>query len=262
MTRWAAVLGDPVAHSLSPRLHRAAYAALGLDWTYDARRCSRGDLAAFLDRARADADFAGYSLTMPLKEKALGLLDAVDAPVPAVNTVLPVAGRLVGRNTDVDGIRAAVAGLGGTRGPVAVLGAGGTARAAVAALLPVAASVVVVARRPPGQLLSLGVPVLAWPPEPSSYSLVVSTVPAGATDALAAQGWPSSTALVDVVYDPWPTMLAAAALAAGAPVAGGREVLVGQALEQVRLMTGRAVPAGVLHAALAGLQERSAAAEG
>ncbi len=260
---WAAVLGAPIAHSLSPVLHRAAYASLGLDWTYDARWCDAAGLPAALALARGDPSFAGYSLTMPLKEAVLPLLDVVSSPVPAVNTVLPVDGGLVGRNSDVEGVRAAVLGLPAGDGSAAVLGAGGTAKAAVAALLGLGRRVAVVARRPaasqggpgaPGAPGAPGVPVVGWEAfTPSAYSLVVACVPAGVTDVLAARGWPASCALVDVLYEPWPTALGAAALRAGAPVAGGREVLVAQAVAQVEWMTGRIVSSSVLVGALQSL---------
>lgn len=246
--RWAAVLGSPVAHSLSPVLHRAAYADLGLDWTYDARECTAAGLPAVLAAARADGAFGGFSLTMPLKEAVLPLVDAIATDLGAVNTVVPGPEGLRGSNTDVDGVLAALGELAPGPGRAAVLGAGGTARAAVAALHRLGREVDVLARRPGGALL--GAPVLGWDSfNPSGYAVVVSTVPAGATDALAARGWPSTVALLDVVYVPWPTALAAAALAAGAPVVGGLAVLVGQAVEQVRLMTGQLPSVPVVRAA-------------
>ena len=118
------MLGRPVAHSLSPRLHRAAYAALGLDWTYDAVDCGEADLASLLDGL--DASWAGLSLTMPLKQAVLPLLDEVTdlaRDVAAANTVVLRDGRRAGDNTDVHGIVAALreAGVTAVRRPV-VLG--------------------------------------------------------------------------------------------------------------------------------------------
>jgi hypothetical protein len=101
----AAVLGRPIAHSLSPPLHRAAYEALGLDWTYDAVECGEDDLPALLDGL--DASWAGLSLTMPLKQAVLPLLDEVSdlaRDVAAANTVVLREGRRAGSNTDVHGI--------------------------------------------------------------------------------------------------------------------------------------------------------------
>lgn len=253
---WAAVLGSPIGHTLSPVLHRAAWASLGppyTSWSYTARECAAGALPEQLRAARADPGWVGLSLTMPLKAAVLPLLDEVSpvaAEVGAVNTVLPREGRLLGDNTDVAGLRAALVALALPPGPVAVLGAGGTASAAVAALTQLGRGedVRVHARRPQPALLRA--PVLPWASfDPRDVGGVVTTTPAGATDALAARGWPAGTALLEVLYDPWPTPLAAAAALAGAPVVGGLEVLVGQAVEQVALMTGQRVEPAVLRAA-------------
>ena len=134
----AAVAGRPIGHSLSPALHLAAYAALALDWTYTSRDCGTAQLPALVSEIRAAAgEWAGLSLTMPLKAAAGPLLDEVETPLGAVNTV--VVGRdgtLRGYNTDVDGILSGLDALLGARVPdeVAILGSGGTARAALAAL--------------------------------------------------------------------------------------------------------------------------------
>lgn len=267
-SRRATVLGSAIAHSLSPVLHRAAYAELGLDWSYDAIECTAEQLAATLDRLAADPSYAGLSLTMPLKTAVLELLDEVDElamAVRAVNTVLLAAGpggRRRGLNTDVAGIGAGLDEL-GTHRPArpVVLGAGGTARAALAALASRGSAHVLVLVRDQsraGELLgaatALGVSV-----ELAAFSdaatavpesdLVVSTAPAGATDELAAARWPSGVPLLDVVYAPWPTALGAAAMAAGAPVVGGLSVLVGQAVGQVAAMTGLPGPAAAMRAA-------------
>jgi shikimate dehydrogenase len=113
MTR-AAVLGSPIAHSLSPALHRAAYAALGLDWTYEAIECREDDLPAVLA-----GSWAGLSLTMPLKRAVLPLLDEVSGPARAVggaNTVIFKDGRRIGDNTDVYGMVTALTEAGAARG--------------------------------------------------------------------------------------------------------------------------------------------------
>ena len=104
-----AVLGDPIAHSLSPALHQACYAAVGLDWTYEAHRVAAGELAGFV--RGLDASWRGLSLTMPLKREAADLASAV-SPVAedagAVNTLLLLDGALHGDNTDVPGAVAAL----------------------------------------------------------------------------------------------------------------------------------------------------------
>jgi shikimate dehydrogenase len=212
---------------------------------------------------------------MPLKTAVLPLLDTVTPlaeAVGAVNTVVLDDGR-AGDNTDVGGFVAALRGAGVPPGPApVVLGAGGTARAAVAALAELACPAVDVAVRDPGRaagllataerlgvtarLTALDRDVLA------GASLVVSTLPAGAADLLAAAGpWPAGVGLFDVVYSPWPTPLAAAAHAAGAPVVGGLALLVEQAALQVERMTGRAAPVAVMReAGRAALRAREAGA--
>jgi shikimate dehydrogenase len=264
--RRAAVLGHPIGHSLSPALHRAAYAHLGLPWTYEAIDCRPDGLADVL--RRDDPAWVGWSLTMPLKESVLPLLDAVDPladTVRAVNTVLPVAGRLIGHNTDVPGLVEVVREVGADGVATAsVLGAGATARSALAALAACAVpDVTAYVRRPASgedlqrlaRSLDVSLQVRPWERavEGLAADLVVATVPAGATDELAAQATAGAAvlrglpgALVDVVYSPWPTPLAAAWERAGGTVAGGLELLVHQAVGQVRLMTGQLVPVAVL----------------
>lgn len=261
MTRQAAVLGRPIGHSLSPVLHRAAYAALGLDWTYSAIDCGVDDLPRVLAEARAARPpFAGLSVTMPLKEALGPLLDAVTsdaAALEAVNTVVyDDDGRSTGHNTDVTGVLRALdeAGVtGAVRRPV-VLGAGGTARAVVAAFAARGCTAVDVVLRDPargvaaaraGERLGVAVTLVPWAdvrPAVAAADVVVNTTPAGAADGLAAEGWPPGVPLVDVLYHPWPTRLGEAASDAGAAVVGGLTVLVGQAAAQVALMTGRPAP--------------------
>jgi shikimate dehydrogenase len=153
--RRAAVLGHPIEHSLSPVLHRAAYAELGLDWEYDRIDMTGDQLAGFLDGL--DGSWAGLSLTMPLKLDVLALLHEVDpvaASTRSVNTVVLRAGRRVGHNTDVAGIVSSVRGATAAgalpgRPSATVLGAGATARSAIAALAEMGVSTVsVLARRP------------------------------------------------------------------------------------------------------------------
>lgn len=264
--RRAAVLGSPIAHSLSPVLHRAAYAALGLDWAYDAIECDEAGLPALL--AGLGPEFAGLSLTMPLKATVLPLLDSVTplaAAVEAANTVVLRDGRRHGDNTDVPGMVRALSDAGVEPGgrPV-VLGAGGTARSALAALGDLGAREVTVLVRDAararslqaaGERLQVDVRLQRWPSAAAvrEASLVVSTVPAGAADGLvdasADGGWRADLPLFDVLYHPWPTRLAAVALDAGAPVVGGLDLLVAQAVLQVELMTGRRPPADALAAA-------------
>jgi shikimate dehydrogenase len=256
------VLGHPIDHSLSPVLHRAAYAELGLTWTYDRVDLTGDGLAAFLDSL--DGSWVGLSLTMPLKTEVLPLLDEIDpvaAATGAVNTVLLGAGRRRGTNTDVDGLVAALDEHGAGRGAAVVLGAGATARSAVAALAARGSTAVTAyVRRPAaaedlrGTAEAVGVTleVRAWADAGSGLGadVVVSTVPRGAADPLAGQVPTTPGTLLDVVYDPWPTPLAAAWTARGGAVASGLDLLLHQAVRQVRLMTGRDAPVAVMRAAL------------
>lgn len=256
----AAVLGRPVAHSLSPRLHRAAYAALGLDWTYDAVELEAAGLPAFLDGL--GAEWAGLSLTMPLKQAVLPLLDSctdLARDVAAANTVVLSGGRRHGHNTDVAGIVAALREAGVTRvqRPV-VLGGGATARSALAALLSLGCRTpVLVVRSEPVETLAaavrLGVRPTVAPLSPGVFDgcdLVLSTLPAGAADGVAAY-IAAVPALLDVVYDPWPTALAAACRGV---VVSGASMLLHQAAAQVELMTGRPAPLEAMRAAQVGLK--------
>jgi shikimate dehydrogenase len=265
--RGGAVLGSPIAHSLSPVLHRAAYDALGLtDWTYRAVECTEAQLPDTLRALEAEG-LAGASLTMPLKRAVLPLLSRVErlaADVGAANTVLfgGVAGEWWGANTDVPGMVEVLRAAGATgTATVTVLGGGATAASAVAAAAALAvAEVVVVARRPQaaadvvavGERLRVAVDLRPWDGAVAralAADVVVSTVPAGAPDALADDVPSRPGLLFDVVYAPWPTALAAAWAAAGGAVVGGLELLVAQAGEQVRLMTGREPPLDAMRAA-------------
>ncbi|MGK5630628.1 shikimate dehydrogenase [Streptomyces sp. URMC 123] len=261
----AAVLGSPIAHSLSPVLHRAAYAELGLaDWTYDRFEVDEAALPGFLDGL--DARWAGLSLTMPLKRAVIGLLDEVSdtaAAVEAVNTVVFTDdGRRLGDNTDIPGIAAALRERGVERvEAAAVLGAGATASSALAALAglcsgPVTAYVRSADRaaqmRQWGERLGVAVRTADWARAADAFAapLVIATTPAGATDALAASVPARPGTLFDVLYDPWPTALAAAWGERGGAVVGGLDLLVHQAVLQVERMTGRApAPLAAMRAA-------------
>lgn len=254
------MLGSPIAHSLSPALHRAAYDALGLDgWTYRAIECGSDELADVL-RTLDGEGLAGASLTMPLKHAVVPMLASVEplaAEVGAANTVLFTGGGWSGFNTDVPGMVDALRGI-ELPETATVLGAGATAASAVVALASLGVTHVVVrARRPAAaaELLSLAggrglvIDIEPWPDELDA-DLVVSTVPAGAADALAA-GDATGRVLFDVVYAPWPTPLAAAWSARGGRVIGGLELLIAQAAHQVKLMTGAEPPIDAMRAAVA-----------
>lgn len=258
----AAVLGRPVGHSLSPLLHRAAYAALGLhDWTYDALDVGAEDLPVLL--AGLGAEWRGFSVTMPCKQAAVEAADQVE-PLPqllrAANTLVRTAAGWRAENTDVLGVGTSLTRAGITsvdRG--AIVGAGGTAAAAAVALASLgAAGVDVVVREPgrAGELLRvldvLGVPARVLPLATAvvDAEVVVSTVPVGGQPAVAQLPWTAGQTVLDVLYDPWPTPLATAVTAAGGTVVGGLEVLFWQATAQVELMTGQPAPLAAMRAAL------------
>lgn len=261
--RRAAVLGHPIAHSLSPVLHRAAYSGLGISWSYGSYDVDESGLAAFLDQC--GPQWGGVSLTMPLKRAVIPLLDTTTELVDIVggaNTVVFGDQGREGHNTDVVGIVAALRGIGARSGAATVLGGGATAASSLAALGSLGCpSVVLHARRPEAashlrgvaDRLGLELRIEAWParlPTRSESPVVISTVPARATSALVAAvpegvGW-----LLDVSYDPWPPPLVGAWTAAGGSAAAGDEMLLQQAVEQVRLMTGADPDAGGMRRAL------------
>jgi len=255
-------LGSPIAHSLSPVLHRTAYALLGLDWEYGRHDVDAAGLPAFL--AGLDGSWRGLSLTMPLKEAAVACVSEVSdlaGMVRAVNTVvIGDDGVRRGDNTDVPGMVAALRERGVTRVPRAtLLGGGATARSALASLAEVADRVTVHVRTPArgADLLAvadaLGLPceVLPWADRHDGVAapLVVVTTPPGGTDDLAGFDAPAGAVLLDVAYDPWPTPAAGAWERAGATVVSGLDLLVHQAVLQVALMTGGQVPVEPLRAA-------------
>lgn len=270
--RRAAVLGSPIAHSLSPVLHRAAYAELGLDdWSYDRFEVDEAGLPGFV--GELDDSWAGLSLTMPLKRAIIPLLDEVSdtaASVEAVNTVVfREDGRRVGDNTDIPGMIAALRERGVEKvESAAILGAGATASSALAALArvcagPVTAYVRSEARaeemRGWGERLGVDVRTADWESAAEAFAapLVIATTPAGTTNALAAAVPEAVGTLFDVLYDPWPTALAAAWSDRGGKVVGGLDLLVHQAVLQVEQMTGR-TPAPL--AAMRAAGERALAA--
>jgi shikimate dehydrogenase len=258
----AAVLGRPVAHSLSPLLHRAAYAALGLsDWTYDALDIGAEDLPELL--AGLGDEWRGFSVTMPCKRAAVEVADVVE-PLPrllrAANTLVRTDGGWRAENTDVHGVGMALQVAGVERVPhAAIIGAGGTAAAAAVALASLGAQHVEIVVRDPARTGAL-VEVLDVLGVPSTVTriadadldapVVVSTVPVDAQPAVAALPWRSGQTVLDVLYAPWPTPVAARAAAVGGTVVAGLEVLFWQATVQVELMTGQPAPIAAMRAAL------------
>lgn len=269
----AGVLGSPIAHSLSPVLHRAGYAATGLkDWAYDAHEVDAAGLPGFL--AGLGEEWRGLSLTMPLKEVAAQVATTVDEVATragAANTLVRRAdGGWDATNTDVLGIvRSLRPHLGDAGTRALVIGAGATARSAVLALTQLGVTTLTVRARDTAKAADL----LAWalghgirsgsvagigPWGTTRDDVVVSTVPASAGDAVAATvPTAHSGVLLDVGYAGWPTPVARAATAAGMTVVSGLDLLVHQAAEQFRLFTGHEAPVGaMLEAGRAALGER------
>ena len=261
-TRQCAVLGSPIEHSLSPVLHRAAYAELGLGWQYSAVDVEERELPRFL--RSLDASWRGLSLTMPLKRTVMPFLDDLDpwARVSgAANTVVIGDGRLTGANTDVPGAIAAISGR--APGPFAsavVLGGGATAASMLLALGELgceyarllvrdpsraAETIQTVTRSENGPVIEVG--TLGDPV--GAVDLVISTIPAHAqTPELVSSADPCPV-VFEVLYDPWPTPLAAAALVSGRILVSGLDLLINQAALQVTLMTGLPAPVAAMRAA-------------
>ncbi|MFI6323151.1 shikimate dehydrogenase [Nonomuraea sp. NPDC050556] len=270
----AAVLGAPIAHSLSPHLHKAAYRAMGLGgWSYEAFECDDTQLPWMLDKLRpvrggdnpdGKTAWAGLSLTMPLKRAVLPLLDTVSdlaVEVGGANTVIFDGGARHGENTDVYGVERALAEAGVTAPRSAlVLGGGATAASILAALRNLGASAAALVVRDTGRAgetvavaerlgVALSVATFDKIDALLDVDLVVSSLPSGAADVFASR-LVRVPALFDVVYSPWPTRAATAVQAAGGKVVGGFSMLLHQAVRQVELMTGRSdVPVEAMRAA-------------
>ena len=259
-----AVLGSPIAHSKSPALHAAAYAALGLDWSYERHEVDADSLDAFLDGP--SGAWRGLSLTMPLKRDVLPLLDAVDSTAlltGGANTVLfdrhHGALSLRGFNTDVYGVTEAFREAGVDRlGSVQILGGGATAASALVAARELGADRVLVSVREPARaadLLALGRSlgaevVVSRLGEPHGVfgipDAIVSTIPGHSETGFEfPEAVRRDSVLFDVAYDPWPSTFAASWLAAGGTVISGLEMLLHQALAQVRVFVGGAPDASV-----------------
>ncbi len=247
-----AVLGSPISHSKSPAIQRAAYGVLGVPWSYDAIELT-GDLIVDFVGSR-DASWRGLSLTMPLKRDVLPALAWRDPLVDIVggaNTVLLDPAGPRGYNTDVQGVVESFAGVGvSSLNYVHLLGAGATAASVLVAVAQLGAKRAQVSARTPEKAdglvalgASLGVDVIVrrWGVSDRSMIVpdaVISTLPGGECDLVFAEPIRSSAVLFDVAYDPWPSELALAWDAAGGTVISGLDLLINQAVGQVRLFFG------------------------
>ena len=261
-TRRAAVLGYPIAHSRSPQLHLAAYRALGLtDWTYERIECTAEQLPSLV--GGFGSEWVGLSVTMPGKFAALAFADERTPRaqlVGSANTLVRTPAGWRADNTDVDGVTGALGSAGSTG---LVLGAGGTAPAAVVGLAALGVDHVTVAARNPDKAARLldvaaAAGIVAHycaldGPELSSQvaaaSVVINTLPADAAAGYAPV-FASAPVLLDAIYDPWPTPLAAAVAIAGGTVISGLQMLLHQAFAQVEQFTGQPAPREQMTAAL------------
>ncbi|GLW94418.1 shikimate dehydrogenase [Actinokineospora globicatena] len=263
--RRAAVLGSPVAHSLSPVLHGAAFEALDLPWTYDRVECDEAGLPALV--SSLGDDWIGLSVTMPGKRAALSYASTATpraVAVGAANTLVRADGGWLADCTDVDGVTGALRAADFSGGSLGVVfGAGGTACAALAAFVDLGITSAVVVVREPSRAAEavdcaarLGLPleVFRWSDTDfsalaASCAVLVNTVPPAATEPLVAS-LASTRHLLDVIYHPWPTPLATAVSEAGGTVTTGLDMLLHQAFGQVVHFTGQSAPRAAMRSAL------------
>lgn len=256
--RHAAVVGSPISHSLSPIVHRAAYQALNIDWSYEAIEQTKESFPEFVHNR--PASWRGLSITMPLKEVALLISDSASdlaVSVGAANTLIHDGATWHAENTDVGGMVTCFAERGVTTcNRATLLGGGATARSAFAALVTMGVDEVTlcVRRAESGAEfvewaaqwdVSVRVATMEPVAEFASADVVISSVPHDAADAWAAVA--GEGALLDVSYHPWPTVLARSWRGS---VSSGRDLLLWQAVEQVHLMTGLVAPIDAMRSAL------------
>jgi shikimate dehydrogenase len=271
-----AVIGDPVAHSKSPVMHRAALRALGLPHTYEARRTTADELAGVIQQLR-EGLFAGLNVTIPHKTRVLALVDDVHPSARgtgAANTLVRDAGgRIVAHNTDAPALQAELAALAPADAPSSfwrstrglVLGSGGAARAAVVALDALGVRDVIVRARTAGAAFELrpGFPGRQpWGPDPASEAstgAIVQATSAGmagadpgalVADAVAWASLPPSAVAFDVVYAPPTTPFLEAADRRGLRRSGGLGMLARQGALALELWLGVAAPLDVMLAAI------------
>jgi len=269
-TRVAAVIGDPIGHSLSPRIHNAAFAAARLDWVYVAFPVQEGDGGAAV-RAMRSLGLGGLSVTMPHKAAVIAELDAVEddaAALGAVNCIYREGARLVGANTDgvgfVEGLRADH-GMDPAGQRCVVLGAGGAARAVVLALARSGAASVGVVNRTrstadAAATLAGAVGAVVGEGAVAQADLVVNATPLGMERKGAAEGeLPCDPELlrpgqvvVDLIYHPPRTRLLDEAEARGASTSNGLSMLVHQAGAAFERWTGTPAPLDAMRAAVVG----------
>jgi shikimate dehydrogenase len=239
----AAVLGSPIAHSLSPLIHQTAYKELGVEGTYEAIEVVSSEFARFIDRTMDEA-WTGFSLTMPLKEEALSMgfeIDSRSLRIGSTNTLLRRSDSYVATSTDILAFDRLLDRF--SFSSVAVIGGGGTARAALGALDGRVKNVDLLLRddhrrvQISQSLLATEFDIKPMHTDVSDYDLVIATTPAHATDELAASIRSVNGTLIECLYHPMPTELLARWRMCGGEVLDGLDLLVEQALDQIHLMT-------------------------
>ncbi|HEY9564439.1 MAG TPA: shikimate dehydrogenase [Nocardioides sp.] len=264
--RRCAVLGDPIDHSLSPTLHSAGFAALGLDWTYAAHRVDESGLSGFL--SGLDRTWRGLSLTMPLKRVALGLADTLTERAQlagAVNTLVLDGTTRAGDNTDIPGAVAVIRER--YDGPVcsaSILGGGATATSTGIALVELGARELTLLVRSPERAAETAAVLARHPAAPKvdvrlldeagdlsadlAGEVVVSTIPAAAQTPELVQRCAQVPVVFEVIYHPWPTPLASS-VTGDRTLVSGLDLLVHQAAIQFAEFTGEPAPLGAMRSA-------------
>jgi shikimate dehydrogenase len=260
---FAGIIGWPLEHTLSPAMHNAAFKRIGTDWVYLAFPIAPDDLERAMDGFRV-LGVRGLNVTMPHKETVMPYLDDISPEakvIGAVNTIEAIGDKLIGHNTDVSGFReflAADAGWDGTGKRALVLGAGGAARAVVAALKEMGLASIVIAARDAGRAaileLSGEVEVIGWDEATRAVpdaDLVVNATPVGMAgeDLLPDAGFTEGQTVVDLIYMPPSTKLVERARAERAEAWSGIGMLVHQAVGSIRIWTGKEPPIEVMSAA-------------
>ncbi len=248
-----AIVGDPVDHSLSPDIHNAAFAHLGMDARYERLPTARGSFARVIELLRSGA-LDGVNVTMPHKASAYEAVDSVSEAARrtlAVNTIVRRDGHIAGDNTDVDGVRHSRSLLNVVDAPILVLGTGGAARAAIVACSD--GEVTVMARHPErattaleacsvrGAVVEWGVPV--------EGAILINATPLGMHgEVLPTVALEAASGLIDMAYGSEPTPAVGWAVLNGIPVADGIDMLIGQAIAAFEAFTGRTAPIDVMAA--------------
>jgi len=249
----AAVLGSPIAHSLSPTLHRRAYEVLGIEGSFEAIEVVSTDLGKFIENC--DSSWTGFSLTMPLKEEVIQFatqISALASQVSSANTLIRSGEGWSATSTDVNGFIYSLAQHGfSSFSRVLIIGSGATARAAAAACQTFTDSIAVIHRTPTREkLMRVAAPeceisFFDWNGSVPSAELVINTTPAGAADVFIGR-LSDPTVFFEALYNPWPTKLLTAARDSGVYGIDGLDLLIHQGIDQVALMSGIEVDRNLL----------------